>query len=178
MKVVSPQTESFEKYRKHQSQFLYLVRNDKCSPEWYSSLAMSAKHAQGCGSTPGLCNASPHSQSTPTKSETSGAGSPSDSEAGDFLSTFFPTEEKSPISRHKSLALSLTQASRGEVSEWLSPTAVSQENCPHHSTGCCGHASSVSEGVGALRPLGACPSCRQNTHQPLLARLELTKAGL
>lgn len=89
-----------------------------------------------------------------------------------------PQKKRAPISRHKSLALSLTQASRGEVSEWLSPTAVSQENCPHHSTGCCGHASSVSEGVGALRPLGACPSCRQNTHQPLLARLELTKAGL
>lgn len=35
---------------------------------------------------------------------------------------------------------------------------------------------------GGPRPLGACPSCRQNTHQPLLARphvrLELTKAGL
>lgn len=37
----------------------------------------------------------------------------------------------------------------------------------------------LSEGVcGAEASRGACPSCRQNTHQPLLARLELTKADL
>lgn len=66
--------------------------------------------------------------------------------------------------------------------EQLSPQDMPWPWSTFHRAGCCGHASSVSEGILGARHLGPCPSCKQNTHQSLLARPhvrhELTKDGL
>lgn len=118
MKVVHSQTESFEKYKKHQSQFLYLVLNYSvpqgewltssicltCSGVWFY---LSALHSPQNGNL--LQNLIFLSRAT--ESETLGVGPPDDSKARNLLLVFFPTEDKSPISQYKFLALGLTQAS-------------------------------------------------------------------